>query len=45
MLGKYGDEDNAVVYWWLDPKKEAALKTAMDDGDSLPAPHGDVHYR
>ena len=44
VLGKFGDEDNAVVYWWIDPDKEKALEDAKANGKTLDADHGDKYY-
>jgi len=44
VLDKFGGEDAAPVYWWIDPKKSAALDEAMRTGQSLPAEPTEVHY-
>ncbi len=37
MVSRYGGDYRSIfTYWWLDPKKEAALKEAMDKGTALP---------
>ena len=44
MFGKYGDEDSALVYWWLDKKKSAALEKAMSENKPLAAEPRAVRY-
>ena len=36
VLNKYGDEDSAYTYWWLDPDSEADLKESRKVGYPLP---------
>lgn len=44
ILGKYGDERNALVYWWLDKEKEKQLAEAMKNNQSLPlAPEKQIY--
>jgi microcin C transport system substrate-binding protein len=50
ILSKYGNssgataESDALVYWWYDPAKAAALDDAMKRDVALPAPPAEVHY-
>ncbi|MDD5198352.1 MAG: extracellular solute-binding protein [Terrimicrobiaceae bacterium] len=44
VLPKYGTEDAALVYWWLDPAKDAALQAAQKSGAALPALPAEVHF-
>ena len=37
VLGKYGDEDSAYSYWWLDPDSEADLAESKASGATLPS--------
>jgi len=37
VLGKYGDEDSAYSYWWLDPDSEADLAESKESGATLPS--------
>jgi microcin C transport system substrate-binding protein len=41
---KYGDEGDALAYWWYDSAKAATLDDAMKRGVALPALPSDVHY-
>jgi microcin C transport system substrate-binding protein len=43
-FSKYGDEQDAIAYWWYDTSKAAALDNAMKQGVALPAAPADVHY-
>jgi hypothetical protein len=36
-LGRYGTEDYATDYWWLDAKKNEELEKAIKDNVALPA--------
>ena len=44
VLGKYGDERDALEYWWFDAAKSAALDAAMKSNTALPALPAEVHY-
>jgi len=44
VLSKFGDERDALGYWWFDPAKAAALDGAMKSGASLPPLPAEVHY-
>ncbi len=44
VLDKFNREDSAMTYWWLDPKKEAALNEAMKTNTALPAEPTEVVY-
>lgn len=44
VFSKYGDESDALVYWWYDPAKATALDDAMKRDVSLPALPAEVHY-
>lgn len=44
VLGKFGDERDAVAYWWLDPKRDAALGDAMQRDLPLSPQPVEVHY-
>ena len=44
VLSKFGDERDALAYWWYDPAKAAALDAAMKSGASLPPLPAEVHY-
>jgi microcin C transport system substrate-binding protein len=50
VLSKYGSsagaapESDALIYWWYDPAKAAALDDAMKRDVSLPAAPAEVHY-
>lgn len=44
VLSKFGDESDALTYWWYDPAKAAALDDAMKRDAALPALPADVHY-
>jgi microcin C transport system substrate-binding protein len=43
-LSKFGNETDALVYWWYDPAKAAALDDAMKRDVPLPALPAEVHY-
>jgi len=45
VLDKYDREDAAIVYWWFDPAKSAALDAAMKADTALPAEPAEVHYK
>jgi len=44
VLSKFGDESDALTYWWYDPAKAAALDDAMKRDVSLPALPAEIHY-
>ncbi len=44
VLGKYGREDSALVYWWFDPDSDADLADAMSTRRSLPPRPADLSY-
>jgi microcin C transport system substrate-binding protein len=44
VLSKFGNETDALMYWWYDPAKAAALDDAMKRDVSLPALPAEVHY-
>ena len=44
VFDKYGREDSIIVYWWIDPAKEKALKEAMKNNTSLPGEPEGIHY-
>ncbi len=43
-LGRYGDPDAAIVYWWFDPAKDSALAEARRTGASLERAETDIRY-
>jgi microcin C transport system substrate-binding protein len=45
VLDKFDREDSALVYWWFDAKKSAALDAAIKAGQALPAETAEVHYK
>ncbi|HWB60760.1 MAG TPA: extracellular solute-binding protein [Chthoniobacteraceae bacterium] len=45
VLSKYGDESDALEYWWFDPDKSKALDDARQKGAALPALPAEVHYQ
>jgi len=45
VLGKYGDERDAIEYWWSDPEKENSLAEARKNNVALPKLPNDVHYQ
>jgi microcin C transport system substrate-binding protein len=48
ILSKYNEnsaDNDALVYWWLDPEKEKALEAAMKNNTSLPPEPAEVHYK
>jgi microcin C transport system substrate-binding protein len=45
VLDKFDREDSAIVYWWFDAKKSAALDSAQKTDQSLPAAAAEVHYK
>lgn len=44
VLDKFNREDSALVYWWVDPEKEKALKQAMEKDNPLPKPKAQVGW-
>lgn len=36
-LGKFGDADEVITYWWLDPQKSKDLEKAKQSGNALKA--------
>jgi len=44
ILGKYNDEEAGPNYWWLDEFQAEDLKTAMKEGEELPAPERVVRF-
>lgn len=44
VLDKYDREDSALVYWWYDPAKEAALAQAEKTNTALPPAPAKVIY-
>ncbi len=44
VLGKYGDEESVLTYWWHDPDRAAELEEAMDSGSFLPGVPVRVDY-
>jgi microcin C transport system substrate-binding protein len=44
VLDKFNKEDAALVYWWYDPTKDAALVQAMKNGTDLPKPPAEIVY-
>lgn len=44
VLGKYDGADSALVYWWHDPAKDAALREAQKADRALPAQPAEVRY-
>ena len=44
VYSKYGDEGDALTYWWYDPAKANALDDAMKRDATLPALPAEVHY-
>jgi microcin C transport system substrate-binding protein len=44
VYSKFGDESDALIYWWYDPAKAAALDDAMRRNAALPALPAEVHY-
>ena len=45
ILDKFDREDSAIVYWWFDARKSAALDAAQKAGQALPAETAEVHYK
>ncbi len=45
VLNKFNRENSALVYWWYDPDKVAALEAAKKDGTTLPDEPDFVQYR
>lgn len=44
VLDRYGREEAAMVYWWLDPEKSARLDEARSADQALPSSPGQVRY-
>jgi len=44
VLSKYGDESDALVYWWVDEDADAALHDAIKDNLPLPARPYEVRF-
>jgi microcin C transport system substrate-binding protein len=44
VLSKFGDERSAYSYWWFDPEADAALQSAMDQDQALPARSPEVDF-
>ncbi len=44
VLDKFNREESALVYWWLDPKKSAALDEALKTNKALPPQPETVEY-
>jgi microcin C transport system substrate-binding protein len=44
VFGKFGDESDALIYWWYDAARAAALDDAMKRNVALPALPAEVHY-
>ncbi len=44
VLDKFGREDSAPVYWWVDPAKETALARARAAGEALEPPPAEVRH-
>jgi microcin C transport system substrate-binding protein len=44
VLPKYGNESAALVYWWLDPVRAAALEQARQTDTALPPQPAEVHF-
>lgn len=44
VLSKYGREDSAYSYWWIDPDARADLAQAVTTGDPLPAKQPSVEF-
>lgn len=44
VLDKFNREDSAVIYWWSDPQKIAALQAAEKSDSALPAVPAEVRY-
>lgn len=45
VINKYARENSALVYWWYDKQKQAALETAIKDNSDLPAEPAEVVYK
>ncbi len=45
VLDKFNREDAAIVYWWFDAKKSAALDAAQKAGQALPPVPAEVRYK
>jgi len=45
VLDKFNREDAALVYWWLDPEKDAALQSARQNNSALPTEPEEVHWK
>ena len=44
VLSKYGDDQSALAYWWIDPDAEADLEGAMEEKEALPEKPFDVVF-
>lgn len=44
VIDKFNHEDSALVYWWYDPAKAAALEQAMKTNSALPPVPAEVTY-
>jgi microcin C transport system substrate-binding protein len=44
VLGKYGNENAALAYWWLDPDSQDDLANAMQTNRPLPKRPDDVKF-
>lgn len=45
MVTRYqGDENDIYAYWYIDPKKEAGLKSAMENDENLPVGETDFLF-
>lgn len=44
VLSKYGREESAYSYWWIDPDAEADLAQAVEAGEPLPAKQPSVDF-
>ena len=44
VLSKFGDDREAVIYWWADPEKAAKLEAAKKKNEALPKEPDEVRY-
>lgn len=44
VLSKYGREDSATTYWWIDPDAKSDLEAALKTGEPLPAKQPSVDF-
>ncbi|MBL7052475.1 MAG: hypothetical protein ISS00_01875 [Candidatus Marinimicrobia bacterium] len=45
VVSRYGGDYRSIfANWWIDPEKEARLKKAMKNGDSLPVTEVDIKF-